>query len=618
MRVPDGAVQFQQVDEAVLQDRDTRLAEEFANRVGTGRRLARVEAGDVARGKVGVGVDPAGLTPPLGTEGEADAAGAEVEQIAVSEGKAGDLRVIFFQVGRADAQVIARRRAEIVEAEDIGRHAARIPRRGRAASDGVARQRGRRGRARRRIQEDVVAGRREEMIDGDVAELALRILGARVHVVAVVVEPGDGIALHAGDHAIGVAVVEVGARPDLGRAIVEARRADITVGVGVEPTQSGLERGRIEGRIDQQVDAADHAAAERRAVADRSRGQLGIYPVVDELAFEIGPEMLADLILAHGRDEEALHRHLEIVHRVEVVRERGRVAGGVAVAGEGDDVVGAATGACAQAGNIDAPLRDRTRTRVEGRRAVLVVALREGREGALAGEGRLALGIAAEDRDVAAVVGEVRAERQADVEDLPVALLRDVVLAVELDAREAALEDEVDDARDGVGTVHRRLAAGDDVDALDERRGNGVQIHRLGDVERDVAAAVDHHQGALRAEAAQVDGGNAAARVVRGRAGRRGDLRQVVEDVLDVGRGGLQLDVVLADDRDRAGALEVGARDARTGDDDFLVRLRGGGGGHVGRGGGRRGLGEQRAGEAHGADQDGRSQQLPANLRNHF
>ena len=49
-----------------------------------------------------------------------------------------------------------------------------------------------------------------------------------------------------------------------------------------------------------------------------------------------------------------------------------------------------------------------------------------------------------------------------------VAIFADAALAADLVAVVIVLEDEVDDARDGVRTVDRRVAAGDDVDALDE------------------------------------------------------------------------------------------------------------------------------------------------------
>ena len=121
------------------------------------------------------------------------------------------------------------------------------------------------------------------------------------------------------------------------------------------------------------------------------------------------------------------------------------------------------------------------------------------------------------------------------------ALPGDAGLAADLQAVEIAAQDEVDDARDRVRTVNGRVAAGDDVDALDQVVRDRVDVGRHGvvqDVGRDVAAAVDQHQGAQRAEAAkieQVEAGDAdaEARVLLGEGAAQ--LRQVVQRVADVG-----------------------------------------------------------------------------------
>ena len=122
------------------------------------------------------------------------------------------------------------------------------------------------------------------------------------------------------------------------------------------------------------------------------------------------------------------------------------------------------------------------------------------------------------------------------------------------------LQDEVDDAGDGVRTVHRRVAAGDDVDALDQVVRDGVDVGRHGVVENvggDVAAAVDQHQGADRAEAAkveQVEAGDAdaEARVLLGEGAAQ--LRQLVERVADVGLPLLE-ELLAADRGDRNRAI---------------------------------------------------------------
>ena len=85
--------------------------------------------------------------------------------------------------------------------------------------------------------------------------------------------------------------------------------------------------------------------------------------------------------------------------------------------------------------------------------------------------------------------------------------LRDVVVVVVLvaaeldpasDAHEVRVQDEVDDARDGVGAVDGRRAAGEDVDPLHERRRDEVQVRRRGErVASRHPAAVDQDQRAL-------------------------------------------------------------------------------------------------------------------------
>ena len=60
--------------------------------------------------------------------------------------------------------------------------------------------------------------------------------------------------------------------------------------------------------------------------------------------------------------------------------------------------------------------------------------------------------------------------------DAGIAVSADAALAAKLDAFVIVLEDEVDDAGDGVRTVHRRVAAGHDVDALDQVGRDGVDV----------------------------------------------------------------------------------------------------------------------------------------------
>jgi hypothetical protein len=106
---------------------------------------------------------------------------------------------------------------------------------------------------------------------------------------------------------------------------------------------------------------------------------------------------------------------------------------------------------------------------------------------------------------LAAMISRSLVARPAEVVLVPV----HVVLAGDLDPFEVLLHDEVDDARDGIGAVHGRGAARQDVDALDHRgrdlvdvRGDGRGLHTA----VGHAPAVDQDQRSVRAEAAQVQG----------------------------------------------------------------------------------------------------------------
>jgi len=149
-------------------------------------------------------------------------------------------------------------------------------------------------------------------------------------------------------------------------------------------------------------------------------------------------------------------------------------------------------------------------------------------------------------------------------------------LGAELDAFVVILEDEVDDAGDRVRTVDRRIAAGDDVDPLDEVSRDGVHVRRVGveqHVARNVAAAVDENQRALRAEAAQIEQVQTGSAEELGRvrlAERAAQGRKVVEGVTDRDAAGFE-ELFAADRSHRNGGFEVGTTDARTGNDDFLA-----------------------------------------------
>ena len=120
----------------------------------------------------------------------------------------------------------------------------------------------------------------------------------------------------------------------------------------------------------------------------------------------------------------------------------------------------------------------------------------------------LALAVIDRHREVGAVVVEVFAPGTGDSVVLTVTLAGDAALHVHLEAFEVVLHDEVDDARDRVSTVNSGSAAGQYLNAFDQRRRDGVDVHRLGAGRaRYVASAVDQHQGTLGAHAAKLQYG---------------------------------------------------------------------------------------------------------------
>src|SRR5690606_36496430 len=127
-----------------------------------------------------------------------------------------------------------------------------------------------------------------------------------------------------------------------------------------------------------------------------------------------------------------------------------------------------------------------------------------------------------------------------------------------------------DHAGDGVGTVDGRGAILQDLDALDDRRRDRVEVDRAAQ-RLDPATAVDEDQGARGAEVAQRDLGRAVTAVVEGAvdAGAvRGNARQ------DFGYRGdaLLLDRGAVEDEDGLRGLGIDRADARTGDFDAVKR----------------------------------------------
>src|ERR1700685_1657731 len=120
------------------------------------------------------------------------------------------------------------------------------------------------------------------------------------------------------------------------------------------------------------------------------------------------------------------------------------------------------------------------------------------------------------------------------------------VIRVDLDAFVVRVEYEVDHARDRVRAVHGGGAAGEYVNAFDEGGRDLTDVCGVGVAAGDTAGAagihahaVDQHEGALRAEVAQTDGGRAhgADRLAGALFSRH--LRQAVQDVLGANQAGL-------------------------------------------------------------------------------
>jgi hypothetical protein len=197
---------------------------------------------------------------------------------------------------------------------------------------------------------------------------------------------------------------------------------------------------------------------------------------------------------------------------------------------------------------------------------------------AVGGEPRILLGKFHVERDVAAVIHEVGAAENAAVVVTGITFVARASLAAELQSREVFLENEVDHARDGVGAVHSGIAAGHDIDAVDEVGGERVHIRRYGiaeNVRAHMATAVDQNQRALGAKATQIEqvetGSSQEAAGVR-LAERAAQCRQVVQKVSD--RGSACLEQLLTRNRGHGHRrYEIGTGKTGTRDDDFVHRL---------------------------------------------
>ena len=171
-------------------------------------------------------------------------------------------------------------------------------------------------------------------------------------------------------------------------------------------------------------------------------------------------------------------------------------------------------------------------------------------------------GVACEPHQRTAALGEIRAGGKAERIFIGVTLAGDAAHRVEFDALEIVTQLEIDDARERVGSVHRRGAARDDFDTVDQHRGYEVDVDDTRAVGGNHAPPVDQHQRRRGRKSAQGEVAlPAVGRVVRRAAERRHELRQGIEHALHGDRRGL-LEAGHVDGNDRARGGEVRSSDA--------------------------------------------------------
>src|SRR4051812_32201854 len=105
---------------------------------------------------------------------------------------------------------------------------------------------------------------------------------------------------------------------------------------------------------------------------------------------------------------------------------------------------------------------------------------------------------------MAASVSEGRTGRHSHFILPRIAVAGNAALYGSFDACERRVQHEVDHARERIGAVDGRSAAGDDIDALDERIREQIDIRRTVGELRYEPASFKKHQRAVNAQAAQV------------------------------------------------------------------------------------------------------------------
>ena len=376
--------------------------------------------------------------------------------------------------------------------------------------------------------------------------------------------------VEAGDHPERVEILAPVALPELDRAAtpggdVDAERvvnAVLADGDGVGRNGRAHHRHRSEGLLRRAVDvrrleesasltAQIHVAGREQLDAARRRQQ-----VVRRVRV-VGHPGIPDVVVPAGR--------LEVVPRQRANRSqrgsRHRTGAVGSLVRKREPALRPRRGVAARD-----PLPIRVRRRVE------VVAVGDLRPLARSGEGLLLVLQGRREEHAAFVTGGTG--RGVDVVGLRVAIrLRDAGVAADLGAVVALAEDDVDHSGDGVRSIDRRGAVLQHLDALDRGVGDGVQVGRrvCARAARNHAAAVDEHQRAGRAEAAECDADRAVVPVVHLRVDGVALLRQRLEEIADGDAAG-GLDLIAADDGDGRRRVQVFAADAGSSDDDLFAR----------------------------------------------
>jgi len=157
------------------------------------------------------------------------------------------------------------------------------------------------------------------------------------------------------------------------------------------------------------------------------------------------------------------------------------------------------------------------------------------------------------------------------------------VLGGDIEAPVVFAQDEIDDAADGVAAVDRRRPVLEHLDPIDRREGNRIEIltaRREGMV--SYAAAVDQHDGELKAESPQRPAREAEAIAATAAAETLRHIERAIArrcgDAVDQLGSGLEvraLDLVTRDDLDRQAGLALDSRDVASRHEDPDVSLRG-------------------------------------------